>query len=113
MARKIAMFPADSSNVAAYGYDSKERRLFIRFKTGATYCYPVVPEHVFKELRQSSSIGTYVNQSIKPVYQAMNVGLHPDLQKEIRFVEQGAWVPDDAGKQPCLLPAVIDDRWAW
>lgn len=111
--KKVAMFPADSSNVAAYGYQKREKRLFIRFRNGETYCYLVVPEHVYEGIRQAPSIGTYVNQSIKPVYQAVNVGLHPDLQEEVQFVEQGAWVSDDDRKQPPRLPAVTDPRWAW
>jgi hypothetical protein len=55
-----------SISVEAYGYDAETRELYIRFvKSGETYIYDNVDEHVFEALRMADSKGTYVNQVIK------------------------------------------------
>jgi len=59
-----------SSNVEAVGYDATTREVHVRFlKSGLTYVYYDVDEYVFLELRNAQSVGTYLNENIKPRYQ--------------------------------------------
>jgi len=57
-----------SSSVTAIGFDSDLNDLEVKFKSGKTYLYADVPEAVFDNLMDSPSIGQFVNQQIKPVY---------------------------------------------
>jgi hypothetical protein len=55
-----------SRNVEAIGYDAENRELHVRFlRSGITYVYSNVDEHVFQELRRAESKGSYVNLSIR------------------------------------------------
>jgi hypothetical protein len=64
------MHYVDSSNVEAIGYDSAAQELHVRFlKSGETYVYYNVEEHVFQELMRADSKGTYLNTNIKGRYQ--------------------------------------------
>lgn len=106
------MHVADAaSDVAAYGYQEKENRLFIRYKTGLTFCYISVPFRVFMDLRLADPINVFVNRSIHHVYMRMNMAHHPDLQEEVEFVEQEGWVTD-IPKVPALKRSP-DPHWAW
>lgn len=59
-----------SSNVEAIGYDPATQELHVRFlKSGETYVYYNVEEHVFNEMMQSESKGTYLNTNVKGSYE--------------------------------------------
>ncbi len=55
-----------SSNIEAVGYDASSQELHVRFLTGRTYIYYEVEEYKFTEMLSGSSVGTYLNQTIKP-----------------------------------------------
>jgi hypothetical protein len=59
----------DSSNVESIGYDEESKDLYVRFRSGSPmYIYEGVPQASFDELMNSDSIGSYLNQQIKPNY---------------------------------------------
>ncbi len=60
------LIPVSSSNLAAVGYNNGN--LFIKFHTGAIYCYTIVPEHVYQDLLSAPSKGRYYSDYIKNVY---------------------------------------------
>ena len=68
----------ESSNVKAIGWD-QGRRLFVRFKSGAVYAYPGVSRQravacaYARRLTRAASVGRYINQRIKPHYQAVKI----------------------------------------
>ena len=61
-----SMQPVESSSVEAVGFESQTNELWIRYAGGATYVYAPVPRSIHRELLGSASIGSYVNQFIKP-----------------------------------------------
>lgn len=62
------MFPVNSSNVSAIGYDSENQIVYVEFLNGARYAYKGVPAHEFDNLRTAPSIGSYLNRNYKNVY---------------------------------------------
>lgn len=62
------MEPVNSSNIAAIGYDEKNQAVYVQFLNGSTYAYKGVPEHEFANLRNASSVGSYLNRNYKNVY---------------------------------------------
>lgn len=52
--------PVDSSNVSRIAYAEDFRRLFIQFKSGATYAYEDVPKGVWEGFLAAPSKGQYV-----------------------------------------------------
>lgn len=58
----------DSSNIERIGYDPNSNTLRIEFKSNRTYDYSNVPENVFNELRNASSVGSYHAKNIKNLY---------------------------------------------
>jgi hypothetical protein len=62
-----------SSVVAAIGYDSARRVLLVAFHGGRMYAYADVPRDVHREFVHAASIGTYLNELIKPRYRAVRV----------------------------------------
>jgi hypothetical protein len=64
----IAMWPIESSSVAAAGYDVDRKILRLRYSGGATYDYADVPQEVFAAFVAAPSRGQFVNQHIKPCY---------------------------------------------
>jgi lysyl-tRNA synthetase class 2 len=60
------MIPVESSSVAAVGYDQDRSELFVRYVSGGTYAYSLVPARMYRELLASESKGRYVNTRIKP-----------------------------------------------
>lgn len=62
------LIPVSSSMLQAVGYDGKD--LFVRFNGGKLYRYSDVPASEFEALKQSESIGKYLNGVIKPNYPA-------------------------------------------
>lgn len=63
----------ESSAVATVGYDRDRELLRILYRNGKTYDYLNVPPEVHQELVTASSIGKYVNEVIKPNYEAVRV----------------------------------------
>lgn len=57
-----------SSNVEAVGYDAESCELHVRFLNGRTYVYSSVEAYVFDEMLSGVSVGTFLNQRIKPNY---------------------------------------------
>jgi len=57
-----------SSSVERIAYDAPSMTLSVEFKHGGVYQYFDVPETIFNELLQASSIGQYLAQHIKPAY---------------------------------------------
>lgn len=63
-------FPVVSSNIAAVAYNEKTELLRVQFKGGGdTYTYEAVPRAVFNELLLSESKGSFLNTSIKGIYE--------------------------------------------
>ena len=65
----VDMKYVDSSNIEAIGYNSDEQELYVRFLSGANYVYYGVPEHVYEEIMDAPSKGSYLNRVIKGVYE--------------------------------------------
>lgn len=65
----VDMNYVDSSNIEAIGYNSDAQELYIQFLSGATYVYYGVPEHVYEEIMDAPSKGSYLNRVIKGVYE--------------------------------------------
>lgn len=60
--------PVESSFIQAIGYDAGSQTLEIGFRSGGTYQYYGVPEHVHEEMMQASSHGQYFHQHVKGRY---------------------------------------------
>lgn len=59
----------ESSNVAAVGYDDEGGHLHVKFKNNTEYRYLKVPKEQHDALVGAGSVGSYLNQQIKPSYQ--------------------------------------------
>ena len=57
-----------SSNLRSVGYDQQTMTLEIEFKSSGIYRFYNVPEHVYKNLMASSSLGSYFSDNIKEHY---------------------------------------------
>lgn len=58
---------AISSNVAAVGYDPETKTLLVRWShSGKTSAYEDVPPEVFEQASTNWSVGTYINDQVKP-----------------------------------------------
>lgn len=64
----IPMHPVESSNISYIGYDYDTQELYITFSKGDTYKYNNVPEQVFKEFLEASSVGKYYINNIRGQY---------------------------------------------
>lgn len=64
----IPMHPVQSSNISYIGYDYDTQELYITFTKGDTYKYDNVPEQVFKEFLEASSVGKYYISNIRGQY---------------------------------------------
>lgn len=65
---QIPMHPVESSNISYIGYDYDTQELYITFIKGDTYKYDNVPEQVFKEFLEASSVGKYYISNIRGQY---------------------------------------------
>lgn len=65
--------PVDSSSIASVGYDDRSFELDIEYKNGRIYRYSQVPVAAYRLLLQAPSIGQYVNQIIKPRFEARSL----------------------------------------
>ena len=61
----ITLTPCQSSNLLGYGYDAATQTLALQFKTGV-YHYPKVPAAIYDGLKESESVGSYVQKAIRP-----------------------------------------------
>ena len=64
----MQMIAVRSSAMVAVGYDPARRHMRITFSQGNTYDFCDVPQHVFDELLQAPSKGTYYNDHIRDRY---------------------------------------------
>lgn len=62
------VYTVASSAVDKLSYDALTERLFVTYTSGRTYCYVDVPEHYWTAFLDSGSKGTFVNESIKPIF---------------------------------------------
>lgn len=58
----------NSSNLASVGYEEPSQTLEIEFHHGGVYQYYDVPEHIYIELKNAGSIGSYFCQNIRNAY---------------------------------------------
>ena len=58
----------DSSAATAVRYNAKRHWLDVEYTNGGRYRYLDVPADVHQELLAAESIGTYLNQYVKPDY---------------------------------------------
>ena len=63
----------ESSSVAAVGFEPTRNELTVRFVSGESYVYSMVPRAVFDALLEAASKGRFVNQSLKPRYPVRKV----------------------------------------
>ena len=69
----MEMTNVDSSNVESVGYDENSSTLQVEYKNGGVYQYFDVPEEVFIGLRDTDSVGRYLNANIKGTYRYSKV----------------------------------------
>jgi hypothetical protein len=74
--REVAeIVPLQSSFLAAVGYDSQRRVLFLRFVSDSSlYAYDGVGINVYSGLVTSASKGAFFNESIRNRYTCTRVG---------------------------------------
>jgi hypothetical protein len=58
----------DSSNIDQVGYQEDTMELHIAFKGGAQYVYHDVPAHIFDQLMDAPSKGSFLNREVRTVY---------------------------------------------
>jgi lysyl-tRNA synthetase class 2 len=66
--RDVIAFPllkSQSTAIKSLDYDAAKQTLRIIFKNGSIYKYLDVPESVYKELKETSSVGQYFNANIR------------------------------------------------
>ncbi|EPE9057451.1 KTSC domain-containing protein [Klebsiella aerogenes] len=63
----------NSSNLASVGYDEPSQTLEIEFHHGGVYQYYDVPEHVYMELTNADSIGSYFSHNIRNDYPTQKI----------------------------------------
>lgn len=61
--------PVYSSMVSEVGYDDERKELLVTWKNGKRSVYAGVPEETAQELANAPSVGTMLNNDIKPYYQ--------------------------------------------
>ncbi len=65
--------PVTSSNIRSIGYDAQLAVLEVEFTTGDVYQYFDVPEYLYHELMNASSLGQFLNEYIKYSYRYQKV----------------------------------------
>ncbi len=70
----IEMHPVVSSNVESVGYHESTQTLRVKFLNGTTYDYKNVSIVEFEQLKNSPSVGSYLNRNIKGNYAYERVG---------------------------------------
>ena len=64
----MKMIPVSSSAISHIGYDKDTKQMKITFKGSGTYDYCGVPENVFNDFLNASSIGIYHSKYIRDKY---------------------------------------------
>lgn len=115
MKRKVEMtLTPESSSIAAIGYDSKECRLFVRFKAESLYCYAEVGITTFNNFLGAPSKGTFLANAIKPFFpRVVSLKAGHAVLKGVELVYSGGGPKPQSKKSQALLPGVADQRWAW
>jgi len=72
--KNIPMFPVESKNIKAVGYNANTRTLRIQFKQGAFYDYFGVPPEIFQQLMVAVSKGTFFGSAIKGKFEFNKIG---------------------------------------
>jgi len=67
------MIKVSSSNIDSIGYNAKNEILRVKFLTGAIYDYLKVSLSEYTNLIGASSVGRYINESIKPNYGTVKI----------------------------------------
>ena len=62
------MESVSSANISEIGYDTGERILYVKFRSGGEYRYHEVPQSVYDGLRAASSAGKYLFNNVSGVY---------------------------------------------
>ena len=62
------MIPVSSSNISELGYDRENQVAYVKFLNNTIYIYKEVPEAEFENLKNASSVGSYLNKNFKNVY---------------------------------------------
>lgn len=60
--------PVNSSNLKSIGYDCERLLLEIEFHGGSIYEYQGVPEHIYSQLMEAPSMGSFFHKFIKDRY---------------------------------------------
>ena len=66
--RDVIAFPLlknQSTAIKSFDYDAEQQTLRIVFGNGSIYKYADVPESIYKELKETSSVGQYFNSQIR------------------------------------------------
>jgi KTSC domain len=63
----------ESSVVRSVGYDREKRVLEVEFHNERVYQYFVVPQSVYRELRDAASFGRYFNEHVRDRYPVRQV----------------------------------------
>lgn len=66
--KKLSWTEVDSSNVEAVAYDEQTHIMCVKFTNGSLYTYDYVPEEVYVDLVHAESVGKYLNQAVKGIY---------------------------------------------
>ena len=64
--------PVTSSNLISIGYDPASETLEVEFK-GGVYQYYNVPQFIYDQLMQATSLGIFFNANIKNAYPCSRV----------------------------------------
>lgn len=62
------MIQVQSSNVEAVGYDQPTQTVFVQFLNRNVYIYKGVSQFEFENLKNASSVGSYLHRNYKNVY---------------------------------------------
>ena len=63
-----------SSNVGAIGFDQASQTLEVEFLNGSVYQYYGVPDHLYEQIMQTPSKGSFLHTYIKNQYPYSRVG---------------------------------------
>ena len=71
---EIEMIPVVSSSVESIGYSEEIQILKVKFLRGGVYEYKNVPLMEFEQLKNASSVGSYLSRNIARNYSYEKVG---------------------------------------
>ena len=69
----IPMFPVESKNILAIGYNANNRTMRIEFKQHTFYDYMDVPPETFQQIMGSQSKGKFFHSAVKGKYEFIKV----------------------------------------